>query len=176
MTTAYIGLGSNMGDRKANLATSLELLGREPGINIIRTSSVYETSPWGLGGQPDFLNQAAEADTVLNARQLLEAMLRIEDRMGRTRERKWGPRLIDLDLLLFGGETCDTPFLVLPHPYLTQRLFVLIPLFEIAPGLILPDGTPLQKVLDNYDKSLRNGCVRNLSVLKCRQNIGDGKE
>ncbi len=137
MTIAYVGLGSNLGDRERLIREAAQLIG------AVRLSALIETEPWGYGNQPMFLNAVAELDTVLTARQLLEHLLDIERRLGRERiGPRWGPRTIDLDLLLYGDETIDEPGLVVPHPRLMGRDFVLRPLAELVPTLKIPgDGT-----------------------------------
>jgi 2-amino-4-hydroxy-6-hydroxymethyldihydropteridine diphosphokinase len=144
---AYIGLGSNLGDREGTMraaAARLEELGR------VRLSSVRETEPVGMVDQPRFLNAVAELDTELGARELLERLLATERELGRERRPgdRWGPRTIDLDLLLYGNETIDEPGLQVPHPRLAERRFVLEPLAELDPGLTLPDGRGVRDLLN----------------------------
>ena len=137
MTVAYVGLGSNLGDRERLIRQAAELIGAS------RLSSVIETEPWGIENQPKFLNAVAEVETPLTARQLLDHLLDVERRLGRERiGTQWGPRTIDLDLLLYGDDTLDEPGLIVPHPRLTEREFVLGPLAELVPALKIPgDGT-----------------------------------
>jgi len=137
MTIAYVGLGSNFGDRKRLIREPERLIGP------VRLSTLIETEPWGYGNQPLFLNAVAELETLLTARQLLDHLLDVERRLGRERiGPRWGPRTIDLDLLLYGDETIDEPGLVVPHPRLSGRDFVLRPLAELVPTLKIPgDGT-----------------------------------
>ena len=139
---AFIGLGSNLesvfGDRRANLEKALERLSRTDGIRIVKVSSVYETAPMGPRDQGLFLNAAAELATRLQPEPLLDVLLAVEDGMGRVRERRWGPRVIDLDLLLYGQRVMKTKRLTLPHPEMAGREFVLAPLAEIAPLAIHP--------------------------------------
>jgi 2-amino-4-hydroxy-6-hydroxymethyldihydropteridine diphosphokinase len=143
---AYIGLGSNLGDRELNLRRGLERL---EGLGSVRASSFRETDPIGVTDQPKFLNAAAELATELPATELLERLLEIERELGRERatERRWGPRVIDLDLLLFGDEAIDEPGLTVPHPRLADRRFVLEPLCELNEDLTLPDGTRVRDLL-----------------------------
>ena len=142
MTTAYVGLGSNLGDREGSIRRAAELIGAR------RLSSVVETEPWGLEDQPRFLNAAAELETQLSAHALLDLLLDVERRLGRVRDgRRWGPRTIDLDLLLFGGETIDEPDLTVPHPFLLERAFVLGPLAELAPGVEIPGNGTVRDAL-----------------------------
>jgi 2-amino-4-hydroxy-6-hydroxymethyldihydropteridine diphosphokinase len=146
VTVAYIGLGSNLGDREANLRAAL---GRLAELGEVRASSFRETDPVGVPDQPMFLNAAAELSTGLPARELLDALLAIERDLGRDRssERRWGPRTLDLDLLLYGDEVIEEPGLTVPHPRLAERQFVLEPLHEVAPGLVLPDGRRIRDLL-----------------------------
>ena len=142
MTTAYVGLGSNLGDRARLIAEAATLIG------AARLSTVIETEPWGYENQPKFLNAVAEVETPLAARQLLDHLLDVERRLGRERVgAQWGPRTIDLDLLLFGGETIDEPGLVVPHPRLTERDFVLRPLAELVPSLKIPGNGTVHEAL-----------------------------
>jgi 2-amino-4-hydroxy-6-hydroxymethyldihydropteridine diphosphokinase len=135
---AYLLLGSNMGDRDSNLGTAIALINKEIG-NVFAVSSVYETAPWGKTDQPGFLNQALGLTTNLPPLQLLQAMLGIEEQMGRVRLEKWGQRLIDIDLIFFGEDTIiDDAQLSLPHPEMHKRRFVLEPLNEIAADYIHP--------------------------------------
>ena len=139
---AYIGLGANLGERELNLRRAVELLGADPAIEVVGVSSLRETDPVGYVDQPRFLNGAVALETTLSARELLGRMLAIERELGRDRtsEERWGPRTIDLDLLLYGNERIDEPGLTLPHPRLTERRFVLEPLAELDAELSLPDG------------------------------------
>ncbi|MGH2721623.1 MAG: 2-amino-4-hydroxy-6-hydroxymethyldihydropteridine diphosphokinase [Actinomycetota bacterium] len=141
MTTAYIGLGSNVGDRVAHLRAALEALAAR-GVTVTKVSSLYETDPVGPP-QPDFLNAAAEVSTDLPPADLVRALKAAEADAGREQRERWGPREVDLDLLLYGDEMIDEEGLTVPHPELTHRAFVLVPLIEIAPFLDLPSGEPL---------------------------------
>ena len=136
---AFVGIGSNLGDREATIRHALELLGE---LGTVRASSIRETDPVGITDQPKFLNAVAEIETDLTARQLLDRLLAIELELGRDRAGgvRWGPRTIDLDLLLYGDHTIEEPGLTVPHPRLTERDFVLEPLHELDPELALPDG------------------------------------
>ena len=146
---AYIGLGSNLGDREAALREALARLGEVEGIEVVAVSSFRETDPVGVVDQPRFVNAAAALETVLGPRELLERLLEVERGLGRdrSREERWGPRTIDLDLLLYGEETVAEVGLEVPHPRLAERAFVLDPLLELDPGLRLPDGRPLRDLL-----------------------------
>jgi 2-amino-4-hydroxy-6-hydroxymethyldihydropteridine diphosphokinase len=143
---AYVGLGSNLGEREATLWKALEGLGATEGIEVLAVSSFRETDPVGVVDQPRFVNAAAALETSLSPRELLERLLDVERSLGRDRavEERWGPRPLDLDLLLYGGESIDEPGLEVPHPRLTERAFVLEPLLELDPDLRLPDGRALQ--------------------------------
>ena len=138
--TCYLGLGTNLGDRRANLAEALQHLGQVPAIEIVKTSSIYETAPVGPQDQPDFFNQVIRVEVTCSAQRLLEYIQGIEQEMGRVRRRRWGERIIDIDILLYSDETIDQPDLQIPHPHMLTRQFVLVPLAETAPDLVLPDG------------------------------------
>jgi 2-amino-4-hydroxy-6-hydroxymethyldihydropteridine diphosphokinase len=137
---AYIGLGSNLGDREATIRTALAELGQEPGVRVAAVSGLVDTEPVGVVGQPRFLNGVAAVETELSPRDLLAVLLDVERRFGRVREgaSAHGPRTLDLDLLLYEGVEIDEPGLTVPHPRLHEREFVLGPLDEIAPGLEVP--------------------------------------
>jgi 2-amino-4-hydroxy-6-hydroxymethyldihydropteridine diphosphokinase len=139
VTRVFLGMGSNLGDRLENLRRAVELLA-ERRARLIRSSRVYETDPVGGPPQPDFLNAVAELETELSPRDLLRICQDVERVMGRTREDRWGPRPIDLDILLFGEEEIDHPELQVPHPRMHQRAFVLVPLLELVADPILPGG------------------------------------
>jgi 2-amino-4-hydroxy-6-hydroxymethyldihydropteridine diphosphokinase len=148
MTRAYVGLGANVGNRRENLDRAVELLAAERGVRVLAVSSVRETDPVGYQDQPRFLNAACAVETELGPRELLERLLAIERALGRERTGpRFGPRTIDLDLLLYGDETLDQPGLTVPHPRLAERLFVLEPLHELAPDLVLPDGRAVRDLL-----------------------------
>ena len=136
----YLGLGSNIGDRRANLAEAVQGLAQIPTIEIIKTSSIYETAPVGPQNQPNFFDQVVQAEVSCSARRLLALVQGIEQDMGRVRRRRWGERIIDIDILLYGDGMIHEPDLQVPHPQMLARQFVLVPLAEIAPDLILPDG------------------------------------
>jgi len=137
-TAAYIGMGSNLGNREENLNMALELLKRLDGTKLVTFSSIYESEPMYLLTQPDYLNMAAMISTNLSPPKLLEALISIENEMGRVRAMKFGPRLIDLDILFFGEQIVESESLLIPHPLLYDRLFVLRPLSEIAGELVCP--------------------------------------
>ena len=134
---AALGLGGNLGDPVAAFAAALTRLKLHPDITLVRPSSVYRTAPWGKLDQPEFLNMAVLVETSLPARALLDLCLDLEREGGRERRERWGPRTIDIDILTYGGQTIDEPGLQVPHPRITERAFVLAPLAEIAPGLVI---------------------------------------
>ncbi len=143
---AYLGLGSNLGDRLDSLQRAVDLLGDEAGITLTRCSRVWETDPVGGPPQPDFLNVVVRAQVDLLPLDLLAACQRVEAALGRVREVRWGPRTVDIDVLLIADRAIDEPELVVPHPRLHERAFVLMPLLELEPDPVLPDGTRLVDV------------------------------
>lgn len=151
MTEAYISLGSNQGERKKNIADALEALEKLPGVRVAAVSGLYETEPQGDADQPWFFNRAAKLSCgpENTPAGLLDNMLAIETSLGRERNsaRRFGPRTIDLDLLLFGRKTLESMQLTLPHPRMAERAFVLVPLLEIEPDLHMPDGKSVRELL-----------------------------
>ncbi|HSE80835.1 MAG TPA: 2-amino-4-hydroxy-6-hydroxymethyldihydropteridine diphosphokinase [Gaiellaceae bacterium] len=149
MTRAYVGLGANLGDREATIRRAVERLGAEPGIEVVAVSTLRETEPVGYADQPSFLNGAAVIETGLSPRDLLDRLLAVEQDLGRVREarERYGPRTIDLDLLLYGDVAVDEPGLVVPHPRLAERRFALEPLHELDSSLRLPDGRAVRELL-----------------------------
>jgi 2-amino-4-hydroxy-6-hydroxymethyldihydropteridine diphosphokinase len=146
--TAFLGLGSNVGDRMHNLRAAVGRLASTEGIELERQSSVYETEPVGeLTDQPDFYNAVVEAHTALEPHRLLDECKRIESELGRRPSQRHGPRPIDVDVLLVGDATLADERLVLPHPEVTRRRFVLVPLLELDPDLALPNGIQLAQAL-----------------------------
>ena len=137
---AFLGLGSNLGDRAANLHRAVELLEAADGVRVVRSSSVYETDPVGGPPQPDYLNAVVEVETTLEPHALLAACQDVERGMGRVRAERWGPRVIDMDVLIYDDATIHEPDLIVPHPRMHERAFVLVPLAELAPDLTLPNG------------------------------------
>jgi 2-amino-4-hydroxy-6-hydroxymethyldihydropteridine diphosphokinase len=148
---AYVGLGSNLGDREQVIADAVSLLDQHPDIDVLRASALRETEPWGPVVQPLFLNGAVSVETTLTPRALLEALLDVERRLGRVRDERWGPRTIDLDLLLYGDAVVDEPGLTVPHPRLRERAFALEPLHELDPCLVIPGEGPVSQLLDALD-------------------------
>jgi 2-amino-4-hydroxy-6-hydroxymethyldihydropteridine diphosphokinase len=152
MARAYVGLGANLGDREASLRAAVAALSATEGIQVIAVSAFRETDPVDYLDQPRFLNGAAAVDTTLAPRALLDALLAVERSLGRTREGpRFGPRTIDLDLLLYGDESIDEPGLTVPHPRLHERAFALEPLAELDPGLVVPGHGPLETLLRNLN-------------------------
>ena len=148
MTRAYVGLGSNLGDRERTLEEAITALDAEKGIAVVAGSALRETEPVGVGGQPLYLNGAVGLDTTLSAGELLDRLLELERRFGRVRvPGEHGPRTLDLDLLLYGDETIDEPGLSVPHPRLHERRFVLEPLAELDPGLVVPGRGTVESLL-----------------------------
>lgn len=136
--TAFLGLGSNLGDRPSWLVQTVDALHALPRSRVAGLSSLYETEPWGLKEQPAFLNAACGLETGLEASELVRACQEIENRLQRQRQVHWGPRTVDIDLLVFGRDIIHTQGLQVPHPRLAQRRFVLVPLAELAPALFIP--------------------------------------
>jgi 2-amino-4-hydroxy-6-hydroxymethyldihydropteridine diphosphokinase len=131
---ALIGIGSNVGDKAENIARAVSLLTADGAVRLVKASGLYRSPPWGILDQDWFVNAAAAVATAVTAHELLRRCLAVEDEMGRVRRQKWGPRLVDVDVLTYRAQTIDTPDLKVPHPFIEQRPFVLVPLLEIAPG------------------------------------------
>jgi 2-amino-4-hydroxy-6-hydroxymethyldihydropteridine diphosphokinase len=145
---AYVGLGANLGDRQATIRRAIELVGAAAGVEVVGVSSLRETDPVGFEDQPRFLNGVLAVETSLRPRELLDLLLEVERALGRTRTGpRFGPRTIDLDLLLYGAEQLDEPGLTVPHPRLHERRFVLEPLAELAPGLEIPGRGSVEQLL-----------------------------
>jgi 2-amino-4-hydroxy-6-hydroxymethyldihydropteridine diphosphokinase len=151
MATAFVGIGSNLGDRETHLRTALDLLAAEVGIEVVAVSRLRETEPVGPVEQGPFLNGAVQVTTELSPGKLLERLLDVEQRLGRVRGERFGPRTIDLDLLVYGDEVVDEPGLSLPHPRLHERRFALEPLAELAPELVVPGRGPVSALLAKLD-------------------------
>lgn len=141
MRQAYLGLGSNIGDKAAMLDAAVAGLAARPGIRVTARSRNYRTPPWGDTDQDWFLNGALAVETDLDPHALLDACLAVEKELGRVRERRWGPRVIDIDLLSYEGAAVEDERLILPHRFVRQRAFVLVPLAEIAPDLVIGGET-----------------------------------
>ena len=150
MTLAYIALGSNLASPLEQVNAAVQALGAIPQSRIVATSSFYRTPPLGPQDQPDYLNATVVLETALDAEALLDNTQRIELQQGRVRKaERWGPRTLDLDIMLFGNEVINTDRLTVPHYDMKNRGFMLWPLFEVAPDLIFPDGSSLKSVLDD---------------------------
>ncbi len=145
--TAYIGIGSNLADPVSQVQQAVLALKKLPQTGAIACSPLYRSQPWGVPGQPDYINAVAALETTLPALELLTQLQAIETAQGRVRTVRWGPRTLDLDILLYGGLQLDGPRLIIPHPRLRERAFVLYPLHDLAPALRLPDGTTLATLL-----------------------------
>ena len=158
MTTsviAFVGLGGNLGDPVATLGAALQALDEVQDTRLLRASRLYRTPAWGLEQQPDFINAVAMLETRLAAQALLESLFVIERRHGRVREaeQRWGPRTLDLDLLLYGDAMIDEPGLRVPHPYLHERAFALLPLLEIAADVEIPGRGLARNAVSLLEKS-----------------------
>jgi len=151
----YLALGTNLGDREVNLQKAIDALA--PKVRLVRKSSIYATPPWGYADQPEFLNQVIEVDTPLRPLPLLHLLKSIEAEMGREETFRYGPRLIDLDILFYGQEIVEGELLTIPHPRLQERAFVLMPLAEIAPNFVHPVlNKTIRELLETVDtKGLR---------------------
>jgi len=145
--SAFVGIGSNLGDREGNLRRAIKLLSAEDGVDVVAVSEIRETDPVGPVEQGPFLNGAVRIETDLAPRELLERLLAVEERLGRVRRERWGPRTIDLDLLLYGDDVVDEPGLAVPHPRLHERRFALEPLADLDPGLEIPGKGPISALL-----------------------------
>jgi 2-amino-4-hydroxy-6-hydroxymethyldihydropteridine diphosphokinase len=151
---AFVGIGANLGDREETISRALELLGQEPGVHVLAVSALRETDPVGLTEQPRFLNGAVLVETDLEPRALLDALLAIERELGRTRDGpRFGPRTIDLDLLVFGEREVSEPGLTVPHPRLAERAFALEPLAELDPDLEIPGRGRVEDLLRGLQSS-----------------------
>lgn len=151
MTLAYVGLGANLGDPAGNVRRAVRAVARLPGVTRIRSASLYQSSPVGVVDQPEFVNSVVEIETDASALELLRALKALERDLGRVPGVRWGPRVIDLDLLLFGDAQADDPELTLPHPQMWRRRFVLEPLAELRPDVRAPDGERIDAVLSRLD-------------------------
>lgn len=147
MIDSYVGLGSNLGDREGQVTRAMDLLAATPGVHGLSRSSLYESEPWGFLDQPPFVNAVARVMTDLGPLQLFVALRRIESKLGRTPTFRWGPREIDLDLLLYGDCQIRRQGLIVPHPSMHQRVFVLEPLRELRPDYRLPSGVAIDEAI-----------------------------
>lgn len=152
--TAYLSLGSNLGNREETLRKAVRQLAAADGVNTLAVSSLYETEPWGKKDQPSFLNIAVSLQTTLTPEELLALAQAVETELGRVRHERWGPRTIDVDILHIEGVERKTPTLTLPHPYMTERAFVLVPLADIAPDLVV-----MGRTVEKWEKSVDDGSV-----------------
>src|SRR5438067_9389317 len=148
MQTAYLGLGSNMGDREAHLEAGVEAIGRLHGTRVLRRSPLYESEPWGPVEQPNYLNMVVEVATALPPEELLHLCKEIEKEQGRVPGERWGPRPLDIDILLYDDRHIHTESLTVPHPRMWERAFVLLPLADLAPALRGPDGRSIMELLE----------------------------
>ena len=152
MVEAYLGLGGNLGDRAATLRSAVSMLGETEGLRVTRVSSLYETPPWGPVPQGPYLNACVAVETELSPRDLLVVCLAVERAHGRERLERWGPRTLDIDVLVYGDAAVDEPDLHIPHPRMAERAFVLVPLAEIAPDLAI-GGVPIGELLERVDRT-----------------------
>jgi 2-amino-4-hydroxy-6-hydroxymethyldihydropteridine diphosphokinase len=154
---AYIGIGSNLDDPERQVRAAIDALGRLPRSTFAGASRLFRTAPWGKADQPAFVNAAAAVSTALPPRELLDALLAIERAHGRVRDgERWGPRVIDLDILVYGDARIDEPGLHVPHPHLGERAFVLLPLADLAPYLEIPGLGPVRALIEHIDAT---GCT-----------------
>jgi 2-amino-4-hydroxy-6-hydroxymethyldihydropteridine diphosphokinase len=167
--TGYLSLGSNLGDRRLNLRTAIERLNEHPEIRVVKVSPLYETKPVGYTEQPDFLNLCVQIETALSPEKLLEYTLSTELELGRQRDIYWGPRTIDIDILLLDGQVMDTADLIIPHPRMQERAFVLLPLADLAGDLVHP--VTQQSVSD-----MAKRVVGKEGVFRCQIPLASGYE
>jgi 2-amino-4-hydroxy-6-hydroxymethyldihydropteridine diphosphokinase len=157
VTLAYIALGSNLGDPRQQVLDAMRALGGLPNTRLLKRSQLYRTPPWGVLEQPPFINAAVQLDTTLSPHSLLDALIEIEQRAGRVRVQRNGPRTLDLDLLHVDGVQLDDERLTLPHPRMAERAFVLLPLHDLAPSLQLPGRGSVAELLARLDLA---GCEK----------------
>ena len=151
MTLAYVGIGANLGPREETLRRAVDLLGRADGVEVVGVSELRETDPVGVVDQPPFLNGAVSVETTLSPRALLDLLVEVERSLGRVRGERWAPRVVDLDLLVYGTEVVDEPGLHVPHPRLHERRFALEPLAEMNPELEIPGRGNVSALLAALD-------------------------
>ena len=162
----YIGIGANLGDREKTLQDATGILNEKPEIAIIAASAIYETAPIGVVDQPYFLNAVLQVHTSLSARSLLNCLLAIERKFGRLRETRWGPRTLDLDILLYGDAIINQPGLQVPHPHLHERAFVLVPLCDLKPDLKHPVlGQSIQFLTKSLGRDLPVRKIEGLNLI-----------
>jgi 2-amino-4-hydroxy-6-hydroxymethyldihydropteridine diphosphokinase len=160
MTLSYIALGSNLGDPVQHITTATRELGQLADCQLVACSPWYNSAAVGPGTQPDYINAVVALETTLPALSLLQALQKIENAHGRQRRERWGARTLDVDILLYGDQTLDTDELIIPHPRLAERNFVLYPLFDLAPELTLPCGTPIASLLARCPRAGLRRCLR----------------
>ena len=171
MERIYVGLGANVGDREANLRSAVVAIEARPEVRVVGASKVYESAPVGYVGQPDYLNAAGELETGVSPRDLLRVLLEIERSLGRVRERRWGPRIIDLDLLLYGHRIVQEQGLTVPHPQLHLRAFVLLPLLDLSPEGVEPlTGKRFHSLAEAVIADSKIRCVEGFSLLAPESN------
>lgn len=159
MTKSVLSIGSNLGDRLANLQSAVTGLINHPEISLVKVSSVFETKPFGGPEQDDFLNAVIEIETELSPKSLLEFAQKLENESGRVREVRWGPRTLDVDILVYGEQVSLDENLILPHPRISERAFVLVPWFELDPNATIPNLgnlAELHKTIDKADVQLKS--------------------
>ncbi|MFL0796153.1 MAG: 2-amino-4-hydroxy-6-hydroxymethyldihydropteridine diphosphokinase [Cellvibrionaceae bacterium] len=168
MTTVYLGLGSNLSGDQENPAQQLDSaissLEQHSAIEIVAISPYYQSEPVGPAGQPDYINGVCAIHTALKPEALLNTTQAIENRQGRIRNTHWGPRTLDIDILLYGNDTISSPRLTVPHPHMPQRNFVLYPLRDIAPGLRFPCGQSISALIETLEQSQKTGYLSQLST------------
>lgn len=152
MEKVFVGIGSNLGEAKKQVETAISRLSKAAGIHLVRTASLYGSKPFGPIEQNDFVNTVVEIECALEPLELLELLKQVEQELGRVRSVRWGPREIDLDILIFGTRELSSDHLSLPHPGISERAFVLVPLAELEPELILPHGVAIGDALRRLDK------------------------
>ncbi len=161
MSKVYISIGSNMGDKQGHLAKAVQLLNMHDAITVIKESAYYETLPVGYTDQENFINQVIELDTILSPDELLDYCQLIEFQLKRKREIKWGPRTIDLDILLYDNQKVHNERLIIPHPRMIDRAFVMVPLYEIAPELTIFNQN-INQIIDNLQKTISENIIKKL--------------
>jgi 2-amino-4-hydroxy-6-hydroxymethyldihydropteridine diphosphokinase len=165
MSVAYIALGANLNQPRGQIQQAIHLLNTLPHTSVIRTSSFYRSAPWGYLNQPDFINAVVALNTALTAEDLLGNLLALEQQCGRTRTFKNAPRTLDLDILLYDELVITTPHLTVPHPRMTERAFVMIPLQEIAPDLIIPQQGKVTALCMRFATEQDKGALTRLPLL-----------